>query len=226
PRDQAQHHPQQNILTKVLGVDEDLEVDDLTIDPIQPGDRILLCTDGLSHMVDEDVIERILKGERDPQTAAERLVDAALEAGGEDNVTVLVLDVEEGDPAEASVSSPASAVAEELPTRRWRRALVWLAVLLVVVIAGLIGADVYVSHQWYVGEEAGRVAIYNGIPTKVLWVELSHVEETTELSAARVEQVAYWRSLPDGITADNLQEARGIVDQMRQDVQSIQSPKR
>jgi serine/threonine protein phosphatase PrpC len=247
--DQARNHPQQNILTRVLGVEDEIEVDDLTLDPMQPGDRILLCTDGLNHMVDDDTIEGILQEENDPQAAADRLVDAAIEAGGEDNVTVVVLDFVEGDgsgrgrraggatsarsePAgEGSESQVAEAEHADEETDEdegapsgglRRRILVWTAVAVVVVVAALIGVRVYVSQQWYVGESAGRVAIYNGIPTEVLGFNLSHVEETTTLSAAEVEQVPFWSDLENGITAGSLEEAQRIVSQIEEDLAARQ----
>ncbi|HJP65837.1 MAG TPA: Stp1/IreP family PP2C-type Ser/Thr phosphatase [Actinomycetota bacterium] len=235
--DQARHHPQQNILTRVLGGNDDLEVDDLTVDPIQEGDRVLLCTDGLSHMVDDEVIEGILRDEEDPQAAADRLVDAAIDAGGDDNVTVIVLDVEEGGPAGsvAPVRSDVSTEREEgepadhreaRPTGRHRRRwAIALAIVAVLVVATVIGTRLYVGQQWYVGETAGRVAIYNGIPTEVFGFGLSHVEETTDLSAAQVNQLPIWRDrLADGITADSLADAEQLVAQMRADVQAAQGP--
>lgn len=95
--EEAETHPQRNILTRVLGVDEPLEVDLLTLD-LHAGDRILLCTDGLTSMVGEDELRSILERDRDPQRACDDLVQAANARGGDDNITVLVLDVvQEGD---------------------------------------------------------------------------------------------------------------------------------
>ncbi|MGH2729676.1 MAG: Stp1/IreP family PP2C-type Ser/Thr phosphatase [Actinomycetota bacterium] len=88
----AEHHPQRSIITRALGVDSDVLVDTMTLD-VRVGDRLLLCSDGLSSMVDASTIAAILGAERDPQIAAERLVDAANEAGGEDNITVIVVDI-------------------------------------------------------------------------------------------------------------------------------------
>ena len=227
--EQARNHPQQNILTRVLGVEDNVEVDDLTLDPIQPGDRILLCTDGLSHMVGDDTIEGILQEEADPQAAADRLVDAAIEAGGEDNVTVIVLDVEEGDPdltvaaeiggASTSQADPDVAPAspppagpdvtavheaveveadddtyvDDRPRRRGRRLLKWVAVVVVLLVVAVIGVRFYANQQWYVSDNGQQVAIYHGIPTTVLGFDLSHLAAMTDLTAAEVEQVPFWK---------------------------------
>jgi PPM family protein phosphatase len=106
--DEAAHHPQRSVLTRALGVDEDIPVDELSLD-VHPGDRLLLCTDGLSNMIDRDRIRKILSRERDPQAACDKLIDAANRAGGDDNITVIVLDFEEdaGEPTSAGSASPA-----------------------------------------------------------------------------------------------------------------------
>jgi PPM family protein phosphatase len=93
--EEAQNHPQRSIITRALGVDSEVDVDTLTLD-LGEGDRLLICSDGLTSMVGTDVIARALTDEPDPQRAADRLVQLAIENGGEDNVTVLVLDVGEG----------------------------------------------------------------------------------------------------------------------------------
>ena len=112
--EEAGHHPQRSVLTRAVGVEDGLDVDELTLD-VHSGDRILLCTDGLTSMVENDAIERILKDEPDPQSAAEQLVSLANEAGGEDNITVVVVDFEQGDGASGAadgvtVASSPSAV--------------------------------------------------------------------------------------------------------------------
>lgn len=93
--DEAAQHPQRSILTRALGVDEDIPVDELSLD-IHPGDRLLLCTDGLTNMLERDRIQEILESERDPQSVCDKMVDAANRAGGDDNITVIVLDFDEG----------------------------------------------------------------------------------------------------------------------------------
>ena len=98
-RDEARHHPQRNIITRALGLDGRLDVDPLQLIPVE-GERLLLCSDGLSDEVHEDEIASILRQQPDPQNAARALVDLANERGGGDNVTVVVIDVvDDGDRA-------------------------------------------------------------------------------------------------------------------------------
>jgi PPM family protein phosphatase len=97
-RDQAAEHPQKNLITRALGADEDVAVD-TTVLPIEADDRVLLCSDGLSDMVPEARIsELLLNSPEDPERAARDLLAAALDAGGNDNITVIVVDVKEQAP--------------------------------------------------------------------------------------------------------------------------------
>jgi protein phosphatase len=93
-RDQAFRHPQSNIITRALGTDP-IPAPDLYVGAIAAGDRYLLCTDGLTDMIDEDRVERILRTVAYPEPAASRLVSEANLAGGADNVTALVDDIAE-----------------------------------------------------------------------------------------------------------------------------------
>ena len=263
--EEAERHPQRSILTRALGVDDDVEPDTMTLDPVLPGDRLLLCTDGLTGMVDVNGIENVLKSESNPQRAADVLIDEANAAGGDDNITVLVLDFiddgpgggrarareatspEFGGAAAATVEAAAPEASDEGETgvlaaadlrraeaeidqapsedgepphrrKRWIRVARWVIVAAVVLAALFVGARLYLNNQWYVGVAAGRVAIYNGIPTSVVGVELSHVEETTRIPAGRAEVLRPWSGLREGITAESLGEARGIVNQIRSDI--------
>jgi protein phosphatase len=106
---EAEMHPQRSILTKALGVDEEIEPDDERVEA-RPGDRLLLCSDGLTGMIEEAQIASIMTSNEDPQTAADALVEAANEAGGQDNITAIVLDVLED---AAAPPTPAAATPEE-----------------------------------------------------------------------------------------------------------------
>jgi len=100
-RDQAAEHPQKNLITRALGADEEVEVDTAVL-PVQAGDRFLLCSDGLSDMISEARIGELLAdAPGDPEKPARRLVSAALDAGGADNVTVIVVDVKQEEEEEA-----------------------------------------------------------------------------------------------------------------------------
>jgi protein phosphatase len=90
--EEAATHPQRNILTRVLGVYDEIPVDVVTIIP-HHGDRYLLCSDGLFNEVSEDGIGAVLRRLAEPADAADELVRLAVEAGGRDNVTVVVVDV-------------------------------------------------------------------------------------------------------------------------------------
>ncbi|HEY7283335.1 MAG TPA: Stp1/IreP family PP2C-type Ser/Thr phosphatase, partial [Actinomycetota bacterium] len=103
--EEAEHHPQRSILTRALGVDEPVDVDMFDI-PAQVGDRILLCSDGLHSMVDDSVIQQVLQTEPSPQAAADKLVTLANQAGGLDNITVIVLEFAEGEGFEGATWVP------------------------------------------------------------------------------------------------------------------------
>jgi PPM family protein phosphatase len=103
-RDEAAEHPQKNLITRALGADEEVDVDTAIVS-IEAGDRILLCSDGLSDMVSETGISEILaEYPDDPERAARVLLSAALDAGGNDNITVVVVDVKEQPAAEVRES--------------------------------------------------------------------------------------------------------------------------
>jgi protein phosphatase len=100
-RAQAAEHPQKNLITRALGADEEVDVDTAVL-PIEAGDRVLLCSDGLSDMVPEARIsEIVLESPDDPERASRGLLSAALEAGGNDNITVVIVDVREQEDIEA-----------------------------------------------------------------------------------------------------------------------------
>jgi serine/threonine protein phosphatase PrpC len=100
--EEAEVHPQRNIVTRVLGVYDQVEIDFWPVDAVA-GDRVVLCSDGLVNEVTDDQITAVLRRLADPQEAAAELVRRANEGGGRDNITVVVLDVvEDGGVAEAA----------------------------------------------------------------------------------------------------------------------------
>lgn len=88
--EEAATHPQRHMLTRTLGLTRFVNVDEVELD-LEPGDRLLLCSDGLTEMVDEPSIEETLS-DGSPDDAIWKLIDKANEAGGADNITVIVID--------------------------------------------------------------------------------------------------------------------------------------
>jgi protein phosphatase len=86
---EAKEHPNRNALLRAIGVDRSVEVDCIVLDDI--GERLLMCTDGLTEMVEEDSIKAILETHDDPQEACDNLVTLANENGGIDNTTVILI---------------------------------------------------------------------------------------------------------------------------------------
>ena len=97
---QARSHPHRNIVTRALGIEPDVAVD-LWEFPAVVGERFLLCSDGLVDEVVDDQIAQILQSNPDPQAAAAELVKIANSNGGHDNISVVVIDVIEGENQQA-----------------------------------------------------------------------------------------------------------------------------
>jgi PPM family protein phosphatase len=89
---EALNHPQRNVIYRVIGDKPRLEVD-IFEQRLAPGEALLLCSDGLSGMVTDEKIHRIWRTSTSPQDACDRLVEAANQAGGEDNITVVIVQV-------------------------------------------------------------------------------------------------------------------------------------
>jgi PPM family protein phosphatase len=110
--EQAAEHPQRSIITRALGPEPDVEVDTFTY-PVQAGDVLLLCSDGLTSMITEERIAEILRSAPNLEEAGARLIDEANEAGGRDNITVVLSRLEEvadGQPDQPTiVATPAPA---------------------------------------------------------------------------------------------------------------------
>ncbi len=191
--EQAESHPQRAIVTRALGVDERVDVDLYTLD-IEVGDRVVLCSDGLTTMVRERDIERLARTEPDPQRVAEGLVAAANAAGGDDNITVVVVDVLEVDaspapdptalldaqpppPSRSAVIAPPDPPERPVPkpprtrgsrSRAVRAVILVLLPLLVIVGAATAALGFYARGSYFVGASGSEVVIYKGVPGGVL----------------------------------------------------------
>jgi protein phosphatase len=236
--EEAEHHPQRSIITRALGVDEDVDVDLLSIE-VKEGDRLLICSDGLTGMVGKQEIARVLATESQPQGAADRLVELANQAGGEDNITVLILDIKEGDaPARsagaASVTEapppapppvreptdPRSAPEEPAGHRSRGRGLrVLLTTILVIALlagGGYAAARYFLSNSWFVGvNEDNVVTIYKGIPEEIAGLSFREEEEATDIQLASLPSFIR-DNLQNGIKTETLVEAEQKVTDIRQ----------
>ena len=106
--EEAGTHPQRSVITRALGSDPDVDVDTFSIDAHE-GDLFMLCSDGLTSMVDDEVILRTVEKHRENlQAAAKALIRAANKAGGEDNITVVFFEIGEdvGEPLEETAQYP------------------------------------------------------------------------------------------------------------------------
>jgi len=103
--EQAAEHPQRSIITRALGIDAEVEVDTWSYNA-RAGDTVLLCSDGLTSMISEEQIIAVLSTESDLATAADRLIDEANEAGGRDNITVILFTLEEVEGGDAPADDP------------------------------------------------------------------------------------------------------------------------
>jgi PPM family protein phosphatase len=193
---EAEQHPQRSVITRALGTDEEVQIDTFTLES-KPDDVLLLCTDGLNTMVSEQDIAGVLASPTAAADIARQLVRAALRAGGEDNVTAVV--VRFGEPAaeaeEEEVTSGGSLqrvlpddIDEEPPPRRHqpdgsgsgsglRRALLGVSAVVLVLVLAVAGAiGLRSSHFIGADTSTGRVAIYQGVPVELPFgVHLYHV---------------------------------------------------
>jgi PPM family protein phosphatase len=111
--EEAETHPQRSVITRVLGTDPEVDVDVFSVQA-KPGDLFLICSDGLTSMVDDATILDTVEGERnDLDAVAKELVDAANRSGGEDNITVVFFEVVDEAAQKLSDTKPMPALGEE-----------------------------------------------------------------------------------------------------------------
>jgi PPM family protein phosphatase len=236
--EQAESHPRRAVITRALGVDAEVDVDLYTVE-VGAGDRLLLCSDGLTTMVRDRDVERIVRGEPDPQRAAELLIEAANSAGGEDNTSVIVIDVLEVDaidkPDPERLGAPAVAPRQPMPPapdvepapsaraprESWGRRIggaVLLFVPLVLVLAiAFGGVGWYARRSYFVGfTNNNRVVIFKGVPGGVLGWDPT-IQQKTELKSAQLTQVDHDR-VAGGAARGSLSDAKSFVARLQADV--------
>jgi hypothetical protein len=208
--DEARTHPRRNIVTRALGIDEQVSVDTWTI-PMFDGDRFMLCSDGLVDEVPIDEITEMMREHSTPQHVAERLVTAAKRHGGRDNITVIVVDVNINATAPEVVADIAPVIASESTTSIKKRIFA-----LVVVVVLCIGGFVALRHQrsgYFVAftnsSSSATIAIYKGQPGGLLWIKPTVVEvSTTKRNAMQSE---FQREIDRVQQFDSVDKARSYL---------------
>lgn len=189
---QAEDHPQRSIITRALGPEPEVKVDVQTV-PAQAGDVFLICSDGLTTMLDDEHIARVLSRASSMDAAVRALVDEANRAGGRDNITVIAFQLGDAaaparEPEGATLIGPSAeeagltatevrrrAAAEaaekrrrelaDRPKRQRLKTVAKVLAALIVVAAIAFGAWYGNRHVWFLGtDSAGRVALYRGLP--------------------------------------------------------------
>ena len=272
--DEASVHPARAMILRALQGDGDPDVD-LEMIEVRGGDRLLVCSDGLSGVVRDTTLRDTLVQHEELAETAEALVGLALKGGAPDNITCVVADVIEtdappsaDDTAEIFLVGAASGEApqahpegrarrgpgaamrgllgssdgarrsvdevhddEDLryaprPPRRfrWLRRLAVLAVVAAVAWAGIRLADDYVNDQYYVGDQAGEVAIFRGVSQEVGPLRLSSVHEIAADLPIGALPTLYRNRVADTISAADLPEAEQIVDSLRREACRAHAP--
>jgi protein phosphatase len=190
--EEAVEHPQRSVITRALGPELTVEVDTRSFRG-RDGDVYLICSDGLTTMVSEEEIAALLAEHHSLRDAGEALVAAANEAGGRDNITVVLVRLEELEPGAGSILAehatltgiPAVTVPEDAAAaprrrprrphpgedgagarRRRRRRVVWVGAAVALVLA-LLAGGAYLALQsvYFVGTNGrGLVTLYQGVP--------------------------------------------------------------
>lgn len=197
--EEARVHPNRSVITRAIGSDIHMRPDIYELN-VDAGNRILLCSDGLSSMISNNAIESIMRRQSDAQHCADELVTAALENGGADNVTVVVADV-----------PGFSEVREKKRAHKSRVFYIGLAIALVAVIfAAGFGGYAFISNSAYLIEENGKVSVYRGTPDDFMGIKLSTLDHTTNVDVDKL-QPGVANRIKEGMSVSSIDEANSLI---------------
>ena len=202
--DAARVHPSRSVLPRALGSDPDMYADHFSLE-VNDGDRIIVCSDGLSSMITDASIEALAVSSVTPQQAADNLVSAALTAGGGDNVTVIVIDVLNDGIADANR----------------KRTLKHFGIVLTAVIAAFVVVGLcfyaFIRSEWYLGVNGDTVGIYQGVSGNFMGLELSELTETSSVEISDLPS-SVQEQLAGGIRVNSEDQARETIKAYRQQI--------
>lgn len=219
--EEAAVHPRRHQLTRALGVEDSLEIDVISLN-VMPGDRVLLCSDGLTNELTEAQVAALASPPLSLDEAVEQLVAAARQAGGHDNISVVLLEFDEVTPASEPIRKTVTAAPPPIaptarsrvahPARRhrftWR---IWVAALVVALVGvGFVGVmHWYMYSTYYLAPDGAVVGVYQGQPNGVLWYKpvlmLPTTVEMAQLTPAGQRLVA--ATIVESTAENALQEA-------------------
>ncbi len=210
--EEARYHPNRSVITRALGSCPGTKPDIYELN-VEAGDRLLLCSDGLTGMVFDEDIEGILARTRDPQRCAALLVNEAIAAGGHDNVTVIVADVT-GD----------TEVRRRKMARKTKVNIFVVVALLVALFAGsAFGFNYWIDHSAYLAEDNGKVAIYSGVPDTLFGVSFSTLVSVSDVNVDDLAPNTASRLREKGITTDGVEAAENLIQEYREDIERSKS---
>ena len=203
--DEARVHPNRSVITRALGSDPAMYADHFQLNIVE-GDRLILCSDGLSSMIPDGEIEHIARQSKSAQICTDNLVDAALAAGGSDNVSVIVVDVVD----DGKLKKVAHA--------RRRNLIVAASVILALLAVVGVFSFMTITNSIYLGVREGRVAVYRGIPQHGSSVLTLHwLEDETTVKLKDLPEDTQSR-LADGIPQASTDEAQETIAKYRKQI--------
>ncbi|MDR3686742.1 MAG: Stp1/IreP family PP2C-type Ser/Thr phosphatase [Coriobacteriia bacterium] len=166
---ESRYHPNRSVITRALGTDPNMLADTYEVDA-SPGDRLLLCSDGLTTMLEDGLICEILEQYRTPDVAARMLIDTANEAGGHDNISVIVIDIEgTGSSRRGSLVDATGARSG----RGWLAIIGWVLLFALAVGGASYGAYTYARSRAYFTVQGDSVNAYQGVPGSFAGIQLT-----------------------------------------------------
>lgn len=138
--DEARYHPKRSVITRALGSDENM-TPDLYEFTASPGDRLLLCSDGLTGMLEDERIRQLLADCGTPQECADALIDAANDGGGHDNITAIIVEI-----GQASAKTD-SATSKKTSKRTVLWVTLWLLAVAAIVALGYVAVSSYLMRN-------------------------------------------------------------------------------